>query len=932
MGNQCKTSKLENIKNEENSFKKKCLKINNNLLNEVEEIKFDIIQQENDKKNPKNVQAEVVDLLVQKSSIIKEIEGEKTDIIYHQNQKNPEKNLEKQKVEINKELKKWNNKQKKSSKNSSKKKSQNIQNNIINNLNENSKEENIVQEEEKKDSKSTFSELLFIPQLSCFKEEFKTTIPFIKKNNNFKIDVANTLFFRLGANNIYSDEIFIFKYFHPEKSISQWISYEDPTYVVERKFKFSEEIQSLFHSQIWENVLLLGDFVIDGSKWGFVLNLKECEEIYSGKMGTNLIKMLSFSFFQSIFRKYAFYILDQDEENTYTIPTTDEDPLIEPNLVPFNDRLFLHQKKEIGFLHSREKDPYLFLITDLSYIPLLDSGYYFKGNNLSNMSELVHKKQLKHSVINVPGGILASDVGLGKTISFIALMSIDIGLESKNNQNKSLVIVTKNILYQWLEEFKKFCPELRVYLYENKELFIKEDFIKYNPHVVLTYREMIDQSFPDMLKYITYSRIVIDEFHEIIHLGKRRKNPIKNKKISNKNECNDVDINGNIFMKCLTEIKRKFTWGITGTPNDLDYFNNVSGISELLFLNNEYFQINNYQKIRAKFIKQCMRRNIKNDQLHPLKKTLRKVNFSYVQNLLYQGSQKYGMNEEKSRQICNDILDQFDFNKNSPENQKEKAIEKITTIMNEELTKLIQQRELIPNNKNLIYRIENLNSENNFFVKTIELLRNRIYECPICQIDQIQEQNIILSSCFHCLCIECYDNLKKHFIQVECPICRNHIDDKELLLHPRFFKNTESKLDAMLNEIQKISEKEKIIIFTQYQNLIVKLCSMFDKIDIQYVVLKGVPNEINIRLHKFKTLPEIRIILMSLEQAASGINLQEANNIFFAHPIFGFDSEKSIELYRQCIGRSFRIGQTKPVYCKLFVTEHTIEEKYTEFF
>ena len=113
MGNQCKTSKLENIKNEENSFKKKCLKINNNLLNEVEEIKFDIIQQENDKKNPKNVQAEVVDLLVQKSSIIKEIEGEKTDIIYHQNQKNPEKNLEKQKVEINKELKKWNNKQKK---------------------------------------------------------------------------------------------------------------------------------------------------------------------------------------------------------------------------------------------------------------------------------------------------------------------------------------------------------------------------------------------------------------------------------------------------------------------------------------------------------------------------------------------------------------------------------------------------------------------------------------------------------------------------------------------------------------------------------------------------------------------------------------------------------------------------------------------------
>ena len=110
------------------------------------------------------------------------------------------------------------------------------------------------------------------------------------------------------------------------------------------------------------------------------------------------------------------------------------------------------------------------------------------------------------------------------------------------------------------------------------------------------------------------------------------------------------------------------------------------------------------------------------------------------------------------------------------------------------------------------------------------------------------EENIVLSGCFHWICNECYKSLKKHFVQVECPICRNHIQDNELLLHPRFFENTESKLDALLSEIQNIPQKEKIIIFTQYHNLIIKLCSMFDQAKVNYIVLKGVPKKINIRL------------------------------------------------------------------------------------
>ena len=285
-----------------------------------------------------------------------------------------------------------------------------------------------------------------------------------------------------------------------------------------------------------------------------------------------------------------------------------------------------------------------------------------------------------------------------------------------------------------------------------------------------------------------------------------------------------------------------------------------------------------------------MRRNVKTAQkiLPCLKKTVRYVKFSCIQNLLYQGSWKFGINEEKSREICNDILEQYDFSKNDPKNKIDKIIDQIENVMNEEHNKLVIQLQQNPQNKNLIIRIENLNSENNFFTRTIDLLKTKAYECPICQVDQIKEEKIILSGCFHWICYDCYQSLKKHFVQVECPICRSHILDNELLMHPRFFENSESKLDALMSEIQSIPQKEKIIIFTQYHNLIIKLCSLFDQAKVNYIVLKGVPKKINIRLQKFKTMPEIRVILMSIEQAASGINLQEANHVFFAHPIWIF--------------------------------------------
>ena len=54
--------------------------------------------------------------------------------------------------------------------------------------------------------------------------------------------------------------------------------------------------------------------------------------------------------------------------------------------------------------------------------------------------------------------------------------------------------------------------------------------------------------------------------------------------------------------------------------------------------------------------------------------------------------------------------------------------------------------------------------------------------------------------------------------------------------------------------------------------------------------------------------------------------------MYFAHPIFGNDYEMIQRVYRQCIGRVHRIGQTKPVFTKLFISKDTIEEDYSKHF
>lgn len=110
------------------------------------------------------------------------------------------------------------------------------------------------------------------------------------------------------------------------------------------------------------------------------------------------------------------------------------------------------------------------------------------------------------------GAILADDMGIGKSVQVIATI---LG----NEKPKTLIIVPKSLVTQWVEEIKKFAPQLRVYVYDgpdrttNLRDFELQDII-ISPYTLLVSKGK-QRGAHGLLHQVRWNRIVLDEAHEI---------------------------------------------------------------------------------------------------------------------------------------------------------------------------------------------------------------------------------------------------------------------------------------------------------------------------------------------------------------------------------------------------------------------------------
>eukprot|EP00397_Hematodinium_sp_SG-2012_P004112 GEMP01004123.1.p1 GENE.GEMP01004123.1~~GEMP01004123.1.p1 ORF type:complete len:1077 (+),score=243.78 GEMP01004123.1:175-3405(+) len=232
-----------------------------------------------------------------------------------------------------------------------------------------------------------------------------------------------------------------------------------------------------------------------------------------------------------------------------------------------------------------------------------------------------------------------------------------------------------------------------------------------------------------------------------------------------------------------------------------------------------------------------------------------------------------------------------------------------------------------------------------YFAKTLQLLESgEEVECPVCMGNfNLLDGTLSITSCAHVYCTECIDAVLANDGYGDtnmCPTCRKVLRRKRDIT-PLIFEmkslfdkkkgeeqdDIGSKLRAVADTLKDIVKKnERVLVFCQWEDLKKKVAEAFTKLKVDFCVVQGNAFTRCTAIAKFQDGTSEPVMLLSLEDSASGTNLTAANHVILIHPMVASSVEKARANERQAVGRVRRQGQTKPVQLWRFVTENTLEE------
>ncbi len=193
-------------------------------------------------------------------------------------------------------------------------------------------------------------------------------------------------------------------------------------------------------------------------------------------------------------------------------------------------------------------------LNDFEQIDDYQMPIHFKG-------ELRHYQKAGYNWFNFLreynfGGCLADDMGLGKTIQTLAMLQ----QQKENDQQKdtnstSLIIMPTSLIYNWLNEAKKFTPKLKILAHTGTNR--DKDIAKFDNYDVVITTYGVTRVDAEVLHGFYFNYIILDESQNI-------KNP------SSK------------AFKAVRMLKSRYKLVLSGTPIE----NSVSDLwTQLTFLN-----------------------------------------------------------------------------------------------------------------------------------------------------------------------------------------------------------------------------------------------------------------------------------------------------------------------------------------------------------
>lgn len=265
-------------------------------------------------------------------------------------------------------------------------------------------------------------------------------------------------------------------------------------------------------------------------------------------------------------------------------------------------------------------------------------------------------------------------------------------------------------------------------------------------------------------------------------------------------------------------------------------------------------------------------------------------------------------------------------------------------------------------------------SAGDFFKRTLQVLAQddspEARTCTVCLEENLALDKIAITPCAHSFCIDCLKATIEKF--GHCSICRRNLSNADVrpvvaeLAPPpeppppavasassssgdsvaassssaesrgRHFDTYGTKLAVVVQKLLELRRQDptaKVILFTQFDDLKRKVAAALLEFGVSCTMLQGAVSQRAAIIRDWQHNPASGtfVLLLSLEQSASGTNLTAASHVVFLHPMLAATSEKSVGYEMQAIGRARRHGQLRDtVHVWRFVTAGTIEQKITE--
>jgi hypothetical protein len=142
-----------------------------------------------------------------------------------------------------------------------------------------------------------------------------------------------------------------------------------------------------------------------------------------------------------------------------------------------------------------------------------------------------------------------------------------------------------------------------------------------------------------------------------------------------------------------------------------------------------------------------------------------------------------------------------------------------------------------------------------------------------------------------------------------------------MLSKEKYYGESSSKMDVLLEQIESKSPYHKILVFSQFVTMLDLVKQELEARNIEFCYLTGQTKNRESVVNSFQDDENVRVFLISLKAGGVGLNLTQAEYVYLIDPWWNPAVEN------QAIDRAYRIGQHQNVMAVRLICPDTIEEK-----